>query len=416
MRPVLPAVLRSTLFAFLLLSSAAILYTMHLNARTVRSLAESSLESTALSLSVSAESALRLSGGRRREDVREILSDRVVAFALVADAGGKVLFHTNPAQVGRVLEEDGLRPWLENGGPRGRRVTLGTGLPAYEYDYPLRRPGGGAELLRLVIHTARADLLLSGVRRLWWAVGAVLAVLWAIGIALERVLARQLRLQEEAGRRERLALIGQMTATLSHEIRNALGSVKGYTQWVDEKVDPSDPRKQGLAFALKGLGRIESLVNELLLYARQDACVLEPVDLRELAGALVREETAGWGGKTETDVEAGARVLADPEKLRRVLSNGIRNAIEAMGGEGTLRVAARADGKRVRVRIEDTGPGVPESERDRLFTPFHTTKADGTGLGLAYSRRVVEEMRGTVELRNREGGGAVLEIILPKER
>jgi signal transduction histidine kinase len=416
MRPVLPAVLRSTLFAFLLLSTAAILYTMYANARTVRSLAESSLESTALSLSVSAESALRRPGGREGRDVREILSDRVVAFALIADAEGKVLFHTNPAQVGRLLEAEGLRSILDSGRPRGRRVTLGTGLPAYEYDYPLRAPGGGAERLRLVIHTVRADRLLSGVRRMWWAVGAVLAVLWGTGVALERVLTRQIRLQEEAGRRERLALIGQMTSTLSHEIRNALGSVKGYTQWVDEKVDPSDPRKQGLAFALKGLGRIESLVSELLLYARQERCVAEPVDLRELAGALLREETAGWGGNTEADFDGAARVLADPEKLRRVLSNGVRNAIEAMGGDGTLRISARADGKMVRVRIEDTGPGIPESGRERLFTPFYTTKPDGTGLGLAYSRKVVEEMGGAVDLRNREGGGAVLEILLPKER
>lgn len=416
MRPVVPAVLRSALFAFLLLSSAAILYTMRVNARTVRSLAESSLESTALALSFSAERALRLPGDPQGEEVRQILSDRVVAFALIADARGRILFHTNPGRVGRSLGEGDLRPWLEGGRPHGRRVTLGTGLPAYEYNYILHPPDGGSELLRLVIHTARADLLLAGLRRMWWAVGAVLAVLWGIGIALERVLSRQLRLQEEAGRRERLALVGQMTATLSHEIRNALGSVKGYTQWVDEKVDPSDPRKQGLAFALKGLERIESLVKELLLYARQDKCCVEPVDLRALAGPLVREETAGWGGKTETDFGEPVRVLADPEKLRRVLSNGVRNAVQAMGGEGTLRVAARADGKRVRLRIEDTGPGIPQSERERLFTPFHTTKADGTGLGLAYSRKAIEEMGGAVDLRNREGGGAVLEIFLPKER
>jgi len=416
MRPVVSTVLRATLFSFLMFSSAAILYTMVLNARTIRSLAESSLESTALALSVSAESSLRSSGDRQGDGVREILSDRVVAFALIADANGKILFHTNPGRVGRSLGEEDLQPWLRSGRPYGQRITLGTGLPAYEYNYILHRPGGGAELLRLVLQTARADLLLAGVRRMWWAVGAVLVILWGIGIALERVLTRQLRLQEETGRRERLALIGQMTATLSHEIRNALGSVKGYTQWVDEKIDPSDPRKRGLAFALKGMERIESLVNELLLYARQDKSNPEPIDLSALVEPLVREETCGWAGKTETDFGDPGRVLADPEKLRRVLANGIRNAVQAMGGEGTLRISARADGKRVRVRIEDSGPGIPDSERDRLFTPFHTTKADGTGLGLAYSRKVIEEMRGGIELRNREGGGAVLEIFLPMER
>ncbi|MBP2676848.1 MAG: histidine kinase [Deltaproteobacteria bacterium] len=256
MRTVVPTVLRATLFSFLMLSSAAILYTMVLNARTIRSLAESSLESTALALSVSAESSLRSSGDRQGGGVREILSDRVVAFALIADANGKILFHTNPGRVGRSLGEEDLQAWLRSGRPYGQRITLGTGLPAYEYNYILHRPGGGAELLRLVLQTARADLLLAGVRRMWWAVGAVLVILWGIGIILERVLTRQLRLQEETGRRERLALIGQMTATLSHEIRNALGSVKGYTQWVDEKIRIDRPLRAGRAAGPGGNHRL----------------------------------------------------------------------------------------------------------------------------------------------------------------
>ena len=417
MRPVLPTILRVVLLSFLLLSSGAILYVTAFNARTVRSLAERSLESTALALSASAESALRTGGDRLDPRIREILSDRVVAYALIARGDGTVLFHTNTMRVGRVLEEDGLQSWMRSGRPYGRRLTLGTGLPAYEYNYILHRPDGGAELLRLVIHTAKADLLLEGVRRMWWTVGVVVVFLWSIGVALERTLTRHVRLQEEAGRRERLALIGQMTATLSHEIRNALGSVKGYTQWVDEKFDPSDPRKQGLAFALKGTERIESLVNELLLYARQESFDIEPLDLPLLIEPLVREETSGWAGTVETEFGDTGRVMADPEKLRRVLSNGIRNAIQAMGGGGALKVSAGTDGRTARIRIEDTGPGIPESERDRLFSPFHTTKADGTGLGLAYSRKVMDGLHGRIELRNREGrSGAVLEILLPKER
>jgi len=417
MSPVLPAVLRAILLSFLALSSGAILYVTAFNAQTVRSLAERSLESTALALSSSAESALRAHGDRLDPRLLEILSDRVVAYALIARGDGTVLFHTNTRRVGHALKEEGLQTWMRNGRPYGRRLTLGTGLPAYEYNYILHRPDGGAELLRLVIHTAKADLLLEGVRRMWWTVGVVVVLLWAVGIALERTLTRYVRLQEEAGHRERLALIGQMTATLSHEIRNALGSVKGYTQWVDEKIDPSDPRKHGLAFALKGTERIESLVNELLLYARQESFDIEPVDPRLLIDPLVREESCGWAGTVETEYGDTGRMMADPEKMRRVLSNGIRNAIQAMGGDGALKISAGTDGRNVRIRIEDTGPGIPESERERLFSPFHTTKTEGTGLGLAYSRKVVEGLHGRIELRNREGrSGAILEILLPKER
>jgi signal transduction histidine kinase len=107
------------------------------------------------------------------------------------------------------------------------------------------------------------------------------------------------------------------------------------------------------------------------------------------------------------------RALADPDKLRRVLLNGVRNAIQAMGGAGVLKVTAQSEGHRLVIRIEDTGPGIPASELSRLFTPFHTTKTDGTGLGLAYSKKVIEGMKGGIELSNRDEGGAVLAIHLP---
>jgi signal transduction histidine kinase len=108
-------------------------------------------------------------------------------------------------------------------------------------------------------------------------------------------------------------------------------------------------------------------------------------------------------------------VKADEEKLRRVFLNGVQNAIQAMGEEGTLRVSVGRDGRWIQVLMEDSGPGIPEAEIPRLFTPFHTTKTDGTGLGLAYSKKVVEGMGGRISLRNRDQKrGAVLSIQLPR--
>jgi signal transduction histidine kinase len=293
-------------------------------------------------------------------------------------------------------------------------VVLGTGLPAYEYDYILHPLEGGPELLRIVLHTTPADRVLAGTRRMRWTVGAVLLLLWGVGIALDRMISRQLRLREESERRERLALIGQMTATLAHEIRNALGSVKGFTQWVNEKVEPSDPRKAGLENAIRAAGRIESLVNELLQYSRQETYTAAVVTLADAIRDAVNAEAAGWPGNVEISVEPGACAVADPEKLGRVLRNAVRNAIEAMGPEGALKIGVRADGKWSEIRVEDTGPGIPEGDLRKLFTPFHTTKADGTGLGLAYSRKAVEGMGGRIGLGNREGArGAVFRVHLP---
>jgi len=412
-RPSFPRLVRTVLFSFLALSSAAVIYATGMNARTAQTIAESSLESTALALSVSAESTLRAGRSQAEGEVREILSDRVVAYALIAGEDGAILFHTNPGLVGTKLGEKGLREWLRSGKTYGQRVRLGTGLPAYEFNYLLHGPGGKVEILRLVLHTTQADRILSDARKMWWTVGAVLLLLWAVGIALDRVLTRQYRLQAEAERRERLALVGQMTATLAHEIRNALGSVKGYTQWVDEKVDEADPRKNALAIVLQGTERIESLVNDLLLFSREENYSIESVDPAPLLEETVAEAASGWGGEVELKAIPGMRATADPEKLRRILHNGVRNAIQAMGERGALKITARPEGDRMVIRIEDTGPGIPASELPRLFTPFHTTKTDGTGLGLAYSRKAIEGMKGEIELSNREEGGAVLAIRLP---
>ena len=408
MRPSLPVASRAVLFTFLLLSTAAVLYATGLNARTAQTLAESSLESTALALSTSAETALRAG-----EEIRDILSDRVVAYALIAGESGTVLFHTNPELVGTKLGEKGLREWLRSGKTYGRRVRLGTGLPAYEFNYLLHGPGGKVEILRLVLHTAQADRILSDARKMWWTVGAVLLLLWAVGIALERVLTRHLRLQAEVERRERLALIGQMTATLAHEIRNALGSIKGYTQWVDEKVEEEDPRKKALGIVLRGTERIETLVNDLLLFSREENYSIEPVDPASLLKETVAAAASGWAGEVEVKTVPGISALADPDKLRRILLNGVRNAIQAMGERGVLKITALPEGHRLVIRIEDTGPGISAAELPRLFSPFHTTKTDGTGLGLAYSKKVIEGMKGGIELSNREEGGAVLAIRLP---
>lgn len=411
MKTAVPAALRAVLILVLAAASGAVLYVTHRNTRNAGAFAELSLRSTALALSTAAEGALRAGGQGDAGDVHEILSDRVVAYALIAGENGTIRFHTNPKMAGTRLAEPGLAAWLRSGANFGRRIVLGTGVPAYEYNYVLHRLGTTPELLRIVLHTAAADRIVSDARRMWWTVGGVLALLWAAGILLEREMARRFRLADEMAKRERLSLIGQMTASLAHEIRNALGSVKGFAQLAAEK---REMQGGGASSAvLRGVARLESLVNELLLFAREEAYDLRPVDVSALARDVVDADTSEWSGRVEIAVPPAVRAMADAEKLQRVLANGVRNGMQAMQDRGTLRVSVRQEGRRVAIRIEDAGRGVPEAERPLLFTPFHTTKTDGTGLGLAYSKKVVEGMGGRIELANRKEGGAVLSILLP---
>lgn len=414
MKTSIPIAVRAILFLLLLSSSGAVLYITYRNTRNAGALADLSLESTALALSASAENALRTGGTGAPGEIREILSDRIVAYALIAGRDGTTLFHTNPTMAGTRLPDAGLDRWLRSGVGYGRRVILGTGLPAYEHNYILHRPDGTPELLRIVLHTAAADRILSDARRMWWTVGGALALLWAAGAFLDRMFARQIRLAAEVEKRERLSLIGQMTASLAHEIRNALGSVKGFAQLAIEKRERPDARNGAVSAALRGIARIESLVNDLLLFSRDETYETGTVDVGPLVREAVAIDASRWAGTVELSIPPGTRVRGDREKLRRVLSNGIRNAVQAMGDGGTLRISAEREGPRVAIRIEDAGPGIPEGELSRLFTPFHTTKTDGTGLGLAYSKKTVEGMGGRIGLSNRiHGMGAVLSVLLP---
>lgn len=406
-------VLRGALFVFLTISSAAILYTTAQSIRMAESLADQALESTALSLSTSAEMELRAGHGRAGDQIRQLFSDRVVAYALIAHEDGTILFHTNPSLVGSALTEEGLDQWLKSGKASGERITLKTGLPAFQFNFPLHRPDGQAELLRLVLHTTPADRIISRTQRMWWTVGLVLAVLWTLGILFERMFLRQLRLREELDKKEKMALIGQMTAVLAHEIRNALGGIKGYAQWIGEKMDPADPKKIGVGFVLKGTDRIESLVNDLLLFSRDESYAVISLEPDPLIREALEQEASFWEGKVDLSVEPGTAFMGDREKITRVLSNGIQNALQSMGKDGTLRLSVRSEGRWIEIRIVDSGSGVPNEELPLLFVPFHTTKTSGTGLGLAYSKKIIEGLGGTITLFNLpEGPGACLSIRL----
>lgn len=400
--------------AVLAAASAGIVSATLLAGQAMRSLADQSLESTAVGISRAAGQMLR-GRGDSGLDLRVLFADRVVAYALVADADGTLIFHTNADLRGTPLDDPGALARLAGGGAAGRRAVLGTGRPVWIHDRALRTAGGRPVLLRVALQTAEADRLLSRIGRLWWSVGAVLALLWAGGLLLVLLTARSDRMRRQYERREALSLIGQMTATLAHEIRNAIGSVKGYAQLAAEKTGPGDPRFANLAAVLQGVTRIEALVGDLLRYSKDESYDVAAVD----PGPLIRAAapSAGWGGRVEFDLEHGVRVLADREKLAGVLANGVHNALQSMGDTGLLSFGLHRRGERVALTVGDTGAGVPAAALPKLFTPFYTTKATGTGLGLAYAKKVVEGMGGTIELKNREDrAGATLTVFLPRAR
>jgi signal transduction histidine kinase len=410
-------ILRLSLFFLLLIFSLALIFTTNKNVQIVNTLAIQSLTDTAVGLSSAADNALRFMGEKDPSEMNAIFSDRIVAYALVARKDGNILFHTNPALINTKLSAQEMEDWISAGTFTSRRIILGTGVPAYEFNFVMYRPDKSPDMLRLVLQTTATDKIITQAGRMWWITGLLICILWAAGILFERFFTNRVKTQETRENQKRLTIIGQMTASLAHEIRNALGSVKGYAQWLDEKAPEQSPEKEALSAIVMGSIRIETLVRELLLYSKQDAYQNERIELEP----LIREAFVVSAPKRLTDMELdvphGTIVIADREKLIRVMINGIRNALDSMGENGHVRISSHGKGRWVAISIEDTGKGISEKNQDRLFTPFYTTKTDGTGLGLAYARKVVEGMDGTIKLTNRTNGiGAVLTIQLPDGR
>ncbi len=243
-----------------------------------------------------------------------------------------------------------------------------------------------------------------------------LVLTWNLNRSLQRQHNQQQRLQDELRRAEHLAALGKLLAGVAHEVRNPLAAIRSTVQlW--QRLPETTRTADSLASLVGAVDRINALVGRLLLFARADTAEREPVDLNgiltetlELIGAKAGEQ----GVVLETDCAAELpSVLGSAAGLRQVALNLLTNSLQAMPGGGRLRCTTRAlPGRRsVEVRIADTGPGIAAEVRPHLFEPFFTTRADGTGLGLALCREIVLDHGGTIELVDEPG--TVFRVILP---
>lgn len=242
------------------------------------------------------------------------------------------------------------------------------------------------------------------------ALGAIAATAFVLlGLVVFRYGRHREALERRLEHGRRLASLGQMSAVLAHEIRNPLTSLKGHAQLLARALPEGDPTRVKADLVIEEAVRLEHLTRDLLEFARTGAIRREPVD----PAALLRDAAASAApDRVRVDDRAApARWALDPERIRQVLLNLLENAAAAADGPVEARVHEQAG--RLVYTVRDRGPGLPAADLDRIFEPFYTTRASGTGLGLAVSRRIVELHGGTIAARNVTGGGAELTVELP---
>jgi len=233
------------------------------------------------------------------------------------------------------------------------------------------------------------------------------------------------RQMEEANKRliqaEKLASIGRLAATIAHEIRNPLTSVKLNIQRVFLTESLDETEREHLKISQEGIGHIERFIKELLNFTRASELNLNRFAVEQIVEEsikLLRDTCPEKAIILERAYEPGLpEIPVDGDKMRQVVSNVLRNAYEAVDDHGRVKVEiarAASQGRAfIRVRITDSGTGIPDKDWENIFEPFFTTKASGVGLGLSNARKILEQHGGTIRVVKGEGRGACFEILLP---
>jgi two-component system NtrC family sensor kinase len=214
---------------------------------------------------------------------------------------------------------------------------------------------------------------------------------------------------------ERMSAVGNMAAALAHEIGTPLGVISSSTEYLMLDLPEGDERREDLSMILSETERIGGLVKNLLEFSRPEAPVFEPLDLTTVVDRverLARHSARNQSTELVVDSNGPAMVEGDANQLEQVLLNLTINAMQALGSGGAVRVALESTDGDVILTVEDDGPGIAPEAAEGIFHPFFTTKPNGTGLGLAVAKRIVEDHGGSLSTLEREVGAA-FQVRLP---
>lgn len=239
-------------------------------------------------------------------------------------------------------------------------------------------------------------------------------------IGICRDITNRVAMEKKVRETERMAYIGQITTSLSHEIRNPLSAVKMNLQILKKNplIKGNDQRR--IDISVRQVMRLDGILEELLDFAKPLQLKTGNYNVNNLLSASIELLEMKFKGETLTVVTNFdpnlPLIVADGEKLGQAFINILLNALEASTPGSTIEISSTidaTDGNGVKVIIADEGYGVSEKQIPEIFKPFYTTKSKGTGLGLSNAGRIIEAHKGRIDVENREPSGAVFEIFLP---
>jgi signal transduction histidine kinase len=240
---------------------------------------------------------------------------------------------------------------------------------------------------------------------------------------LQEINTQLLQTQNRLIQSEKLAALGEVVASITHEIKNPLVSIGGFARRLDRNLQENAPEKKYMRILIKEVNRLENILNKTLAFSKQASLPSGTHDLNRII-----EDTLSIldGEFQERNIHVTkelapnlAPLFIDPQQMKQVFLNLFVNAIQAMERDGNLRVKTslqrQGESDAIQVEVADTGGGIPLEILDNIFNPFFTTKQEGTGLGLAIAHKIITQHRGEIEVINHPGVGATFLIRFPRK-
>lgn len=340
----------------------------------------------------------------------EILLDerwKGVAFIALYDKEGNIMLHSNPGLIGQRFEE--IKKSFSKNSPYYHRITLGTGEEVFISDTKVTI-NETPYLLRVALHLYPAESFMktSGIYLFFIFLSAFLILSGGILTALVvgKIEKMQIKMKE-------LENISNISRVLAHEIRNPLGSIKGFAQYLSKKNTDSS-LKEYFDIIVKESLRLERLTDELSSYANPKKVSITDINLKEfLQEVLIPFESQNKEIKFEIETE-DIKIKTDIDKLQQILVNVIQNSVDAVSetDEKTIHIKTEKSDGKIKIEIEDTGTGMDDITLKQAFEPFFTTKSKGTGLGLAIVKRLCEVLKIDLQIKSKRGEGTKVCLIL----